>query len=809
MQRKHQLMKTIFKQYLCFSIVALIVFNAGTTNAETIQTRYILSKPELRQQQDGSDILFYKNSYQTGLTGGPTIPVLPIAILLPPGKIAKSITFELNNGNLLNGAYFLSPKQDPKPTGFSPDKRQFNQQLYNSKKVLQNSSPEVTTHFFHGHSIALSYFSPIEYIPADSIIYYYEEIVVTLETDFDIKAIQALDYYHYSPKIENELSNFVHNFDEAISTYPCKATSTYYDYLIITVNDFIDDYTPLSLFHNELGIKTKVVTLQDIYSVSTGIDEQEKIRNYIIEQYQQNGISYVLLAGDADTNDNGQQQVPIRNFYCEVFSAGNTISSPAIPTDLYYSALDGNWNQNENEKWGEPGEDDLLPELYVARICADNSEEISAVINKIINYQNYPVIKDATKMLMVGEKLYDDPLSFGSDYLDLLIGGKNDNGYFTNGMPKNLNFTYLYDRMLGRWGTGDLFQAINDGCNMIHHNGHSSAGYMARLNKYDITNANFGGVDGKNHLNPIIYSHGCSAAAIDLIDSNGDDCIAEKMLEIDNFASAFIGNTRYGWFNEGQTEGPSLHLHREFLNALYDKNTTTIGAAHTWSRINTAPFVTLPEQWEPGALRWCFYSCNVLGDAAMNVWTNKINEFENIAYPESITDNFQIKTGVSGSKVTLSSNGEIVKTIVSDDNGDSWFNFDSTFTVSNFKIAISAKNYKPFIIEIVAPPFPSEVSKLAINKKLKFDLNPAYPNPFNPATNIEFTTTRNSQVSLSVFNTLGQQIRTLIEELKEPGEHKTTWDGKDDFGNPAANGLYFFKLKTIEGTKLASCVLLK
>ncbi|MBC8182350.1 T9SS type A sorting domain-containing protein [candidate division KSB1 bacterium] len=801
-------MRKIIQNYLCFFLTALIVFSAGSGHAEQIRTKYLLKKPGIRKQQDGSDILFYENSYQTGVTGGPTIPVLPIAILLPPGNIAKSISFELKNNNRLNGSYFLSPKQYPTRSGFSSNEHQFNQQLYNSKNVLQNSFPELTTHFFHGHSIALSYFSPIEYIPADSIVYYYEELIVTLETDFDIKAIQALDYYHYSPKIKNELSNFVHNFDKAISQYPCKVTSAFYDYLIITINDFIDDYEPLRLFHNELGVKTKIVSLQDIYSASTGIDEQEKIRNYIIEQYQLNGISFVLLAGDADTNENGQQQVPIRNFYCEVLSGGNTISSPAIPTDLYYSALDGNWNQNDNAKWGEPGEDDLLPELYVARICADNSDEISAIINKIINYQNYPVIKDATKMLMVGEKLYDDPLSFGSDYLDLLIGGKNDNGYFTNGMPNDLDFTYLYDRMLGKWQTGDLFQAVNDGYNIIHHSGHTSAGYMARMNKYDITNSNFNSVDGVNHLNPIVYSHGCSAAAVDLIDSNGDDCIAEKMLEIEKFAVAFVGNTRYGWFNEGQTEGPSLHLHREFLNALYDKEINTIGAAHTWSRISSAPFVTLPDQWEPGALRWCFYGCNVLGDAAMTVWTNEILEFENIAYPDPITDNFQIQTGVADSKVTLSSNGEIVKTLVSDDNGDSWFIFDSTFTISNFKLAVSAKNYKPFFIEIVAPPFPSEVSELVIND-LEFGLSPAYPNPFNPATNIKFTTTRSSHVSLIVFNTLGQQIRTIIDELKEPGEHKTTWDGKDVFGNPAANGLYFFKLKTIEGTKLGSCVLLK
>ena len=65
---------------------------------------------------------------------------------------------------------------------------------------------------------------------------------------------------------------------------------------------------------------------------------------------------------------------------------------------------------------------------------------------------------------------------------------------------------------------------------------------------------------------------------------------------------------------------------------------------------------------------------------------SSIHEFENISYPGRITENFQIKTGVAGSKVTLSSNGEVVKTMVSENDGNCWFVFDSTFTISNFKL---------------------------------------------------------------------------------------------------------------------------
>ena len=85
-----------------------------------------------------------------------------------------------------------------------------------------------------------------------------------------------------------------------------------------------------------------------------------------------------------------------------------------------------------------------------------------------------------------------------------------------------------------------------------------------------------------------------------------------------------VFNSRYGWFDQGTTEGPSAHLHREFISALYNPNPDSaiaeLGSAHTMSKIKTAPWIGLPGEFEPGAQRWCFYDCNVLGDPALKVW---------------------------------------------------------------------------------------------------------------------------------------------------------------------------------------------
>jgi hypothetical protein len=65
------------------------------------------------------------------------------------------------------------------------------------------------------------------------------------------------------------------------------------------------------------------------------------------------------------------------------------------------------------------------------------------------------------------------------------------------------------------------------------------------------------------------------------------------------------------------------------------------------------------------------------------------------------------------------------------------------------------------------------------------------PNPFNPATEIAFRVGWTGPVSLEIFNTAGQLVRTLVRSRKEPGTYTVWWDGKDDSGGKLASGVYF------------------
>ena len=73
-------------------------------------------------------------------------------------------------------------------------------------------------------------------------------------------------------------------------------------------------------------------------------------------------------------------------------------------------------------------------------------------------------------------------------------------------------------------------------------------------------------------------------------------------------------------------------------------------------------------------------------------------------------------------------------------------------------------------------------------------LHQNFPNPFNPTTGISFQLAQSEDVTLSIYNTLGQEVRTLVREDLREGYHTVEWDGKDSFGRPVSSGIYFYRL---------------
>ena len=86
----------------------------------------------------------------------------------------------------------------------------------------------------------------------------------------------------------------------------------------------------------------------------------------------------------------------------------------------------------------------------------------------------------------------------------------------------------------------------------------------------------------------------------------------------------------------------------------------------------------------------------------------------------------------------------------------------------------------------------------------KFCLNQNYPNPFNPSTKINYELPTTLLVKLSIFNSLGQEVATLVSEIKKAGIHQVEWNA----GN-LSSGIYYYMLRAGQFQEIKRMVLLK
>lgn len=79
-----------------------------------------------------------------------------------------------------------------------------------------------------------------------------------------------------------------------------------------------------------------------------------------------------------------------------------------------------------------------------------------------------------------------------------------------------------------------------------------------------------------------------------------------------------------------------------------------------------------------------------------------------------------------------------------------------------------------------------------------FYLGQNYPNPFNPVTNVEFGLPNAEWVTLKIYDLLGREVNTLVNEHLAAGMHTVQWDGTDNAGRPVAGGVYVYRLTVRE-----------
>ncbi len=102
-----------------------------------------------------------------------------------------------------------------------------------------------------------------------------------------------------------------------------------------------------------------------------------------------------------------------------------------------------------------------------------------------------------------------------------------------------------------------------------------------------------------------------------------------------------------------------------------------------------------------------------------------------------------------------------------------------------------------------------DVEKPVVMVPLKTEISGNYPNPFNPTTILRYELAKDTQVSLVIYNMLGQKIKTLVDAPKAIGSYQVTWDGTNDISQKVTTGIYFYTFKADGYQKTGKMLLVK
>ncbi|MFQ5583268.1 MAG: FlgD immunoglobulin-like domain containing protein, partial [Calditrichia bacterium] len=84
-----------------------------------------------------------------------------------------------------------------------------------------------------------------------------------------------------------------------------------------------------------------------------------------------------------------------------------------------------------------------------------------------------------------------------------------------------------------------------------------------------------------------------------------------------------------------------------------------------------------------------------------------------------------------------------------------------------------------------------------------------YPNPFNPTTTIKYGIPETGNVSVVVYNTLGQKVRTLVSGNQEAGYYEVIWDGTNNIGQNVGSGIFFYRVESNGQAAVRKMILMK
>jgi hypothetical protein len=617
-------------------LTCLPAFAAGGSSHVVVS--YEFTSPLVLRHLDGTDTVQVKGLPRLGKPGEPVLPYRTGQIVLPPNATVTSVSVVPSAWRTLPGHYRVEPGQTPvhldkqEPPPPTPP----NAAVYGTSDWFP-SQPAVkwSVQHWRGYALLAVDLAPVRYLPAAGKLQWAQRLTVRvdLRASSRAEAARALGGGG-KPGDAAFLRARVDNPDAVASSTPPAATGTgllapapAYDYVIITSDALANASGPyrfqdLVAQRQSQGLNATIVTTEWIYATypgtrpDGGIDNQTRIRNFIIDAYSTWGTRFVLLGGDSDIAEVGGETEPPIVPARYLNALGDDIAS-----DLYYSCLDGSFDENADGVYGQygdgpgGGEVDLLAEVHVGRACVDSDLELSNLVAKTLSYE---LSAPPRTVYMVGEYLgFGGVADYASTSKDEIRTGTSEHGYTTVGFEDSPfspthDVSTLYDAPDYTWLPQELIDVINGDIHIINHLGHANNTYSMKLS--------IGDVEALTNTSYFIgYTQGCYSGAFDNRGTGSScycstDCITEHLTTSAHGAVAFVANDRYGWGQYYSTDGPSQRFDREFWDALLGEAMLEIGAANSDSKWDNLGYI---ESDEYG--RYCAYETNLFGDPALRI----------------------------------------------------------------------------------------------------------------------------------------------------------------------------------------------
>lgn len=635
------------RPYIIFMLLILTIFNL---NSEVLRFQRNIGKIEHREYYTPENVYFeYFFSNGNPVTSKPGEPFSfsqPVIIDIPENFIVSSVNLLPQRNYVLGRDMNIAPFQGSYPMSLhsTHDFIQPDEMLYQSDSPYPESYIEdYKQGNYLGRTILVLLVNPLRYYPREGKMEFFDDFEVVVEG-------------HYK------------NFENTRSSEDINDTT----FIIVTSGSFTAQSDSFVKWHRRRGISSTYVTTNWVDNNYSGRDIQEKIRNYLIHAHQNYNTEYVLLVGDWNL-------LPGR--FCRINMQSITED---IPTDLYYSDLDGSWDANGNSIFGEIEDSlDLFPDIIVGRALVSTQAEAWIFINKTINYADVIHSDYQKNIIFVGNFLdYDTDGGIAKDYIyDFLI-------------PGDFNVFKLYTS-LGNLSVSDFLSTVNNnGYSYINHIGHAGRTSMqcGAYEYLDITTVMSLMNTDKGCL---VYSTGCLSAAYD------DICIGWSFISNQSGGGiAYIGNSRYGWYTPGFPGcGTSEVIDYNFFKSVFSDSLLVLGDAFVYHKL---PYIPLAMQETD--YRWLMFALNLFGDPTLFL-SGKPDVAElNVTLPyyslPTGSGSFPVVvTDTSGNpiinaSVALSSEGQLYGYSQTDGSGRCLIVYDN-LSNSTGEIRVSTPNYKP------------------------------------------------------------------------------------------------------------------